>query len=208
MNKWYNYGGDDMNFYLEEPTIERKKDAIDYISEFLKYESDINGTGLLDKYLKEESYENWLIYLSKVQNKDYAYSINFVPNRTFFLIREEDNKIVGMINIRLELNEKLKNSGGHIGYSIRPTERRKGYNKINLYLGLKKCFEYNIKDAWLDCVVSNLGSVKTIQALGGNLLKEDFSDKYGEVVQMYTINVIESLNKYSSIYDNSFERNI
>ena len=145
-----------MNFYLEEPTIERKKDAIDYISEFLKYDSDINGTGLLDKYLKEESYENWLIYLSKVQNKDYAYSINFVPNRTFFLIREEDNKIVGMINIRLELNEKLKNSGGHIGYSIRPTERRKGYNKINLYLGLKKCFEYNIKDAWLDCVVSNL----------------------------------------------------
>lgn len=197
-----------MNFYLEEPTIERKKDAIDYISEFLKYDSDINGTGLLDKYLKEESYENWLIYLSKVQNKDYAYSINFVPNRTFFLIREEDNKIVGMINIRLELNEKLKNSGGHIGYSIRPTERRKGYNKINLYLGLKKCFEYNIKDAWLDCVVSNLGSVKTIQALGGNLLKEDFSDKYGEVVQMYKINVIESLNKYSSIYDNSFERNI
>ena len=197
-----------MNFYLEEPTIERKKDAIDYISEFLKYDSDINGTGLLDKYLKEESYENWLIYLSKVQNKDYAYSINFVPNRTFFLIREEDNKIVGMINIRLELNEKLKNSGGHIGYSIRPTERRKGYNKINLYLGLKKCFEYNIKDAWLDCVVSNLGSVKTIQALGGNLIKEDFSDKYGEVVQMYTINVRESLNKYSSIYDKSFERNI
>lgn len=208
MNKWYNYGGDDMNFYLEKPTIERKKDAIDYISEFLKYESDINGTGLLDKYLKEESYENWLIYLSKVQNKDYAYSINFVPNRTFFLIREKDNKIVGMINIRLELNEKLKNSGGHIGYSIRPTERRKGYNKINLYLGLKKCFEYNIKDAWLDCVVSNLGSVKTIQALGGNLIKEDFSDKYGEVVQMYTINVRESLNKYSSIYDKSFERNI
>lgn len=208
MNKWYNYGGDDMNFYLEEPTIERKKDAIDYISEFLKYESDINGTGLLDKYLKEESYENWLIYLSKVQNKDYAYSINFVPNRTFFLIREKDNKIVGMINIRLELNEKLKNSGGHIGYSIRPTERKKGYNKINLYLGLKKCFEYNIKDAWLDCVVSNLGSVKTIQALGGNLIKEDFSDKYGEVVQMYTINVRESLNKYSSIYEKSFERNI
>lgn len=197
-----------MKFYLEEPTIKRKEDAIDYISEFLKYESDINGAGLLDRYLKEESYENWLIYLSKVQNKDYAYSINFVPNKTFFLIRCEDNKIVGMINIRLELNEKLKNSGGHIGYSVRPTERRKGYNKINLYLGLKKCYEYNIKDALLDCIVSNLGSVKTIQALGGKLLKEEFSDKYNEVVQMYTIDVEESLNKYSCIYDNSVERNV
>lgn len=197
-----------MKFYLEEPTIKRKEDAIDYISEFLKYESDINGAGLLDRYLKEESYENWLIYLSKVQNKDYAYSINFVPNKTFFLIRCEDNKIVGMINIRLELNEKLKNSGGHIGYSVRPTERRKGYNKINLYLGLKKCYEYNIKDALLDCIVSNLGSVKTIQALGGKLLKEEFSDKYNEVVQMYTIDVEESLNKYSCIYDNSVEWNV
>lgn len=83
--------------------------------------------------------------MSKVQNKDYAYSINFVPNKTFFLIRCEDNKIVGMINIRLELNEKLKNSGGHIGYSVRPTERRKGYNKINLYLGLKNATNITLK---------------------------------------------------------------
>ena len=197
-----------MKFYLEEPTIERKKDAIDYISEFLKYGSDINGTGLLDRYLKEESYENWLIYLSRVQNKNYAYSINFVPNKTFFLIRSRDNKIVGMINIRLELNEKLKNSGGHIGYSIRPTERRKGYNKINLYLGLEKCYEYNIENVWLDCVISNLGSVKTIQALGGKLLKESFNNKYGEVTQMYTIDVEKSLSTYSNVYDNELGRNI
>lgn len=197
-----------MKFYLEKPTIERKKDAIDYISEFLKYGSDINGTGLLDRYLKEESYENWLIYLSRVQNKNYAYSIDFVPNKTFFLIRSRDNKIVGMINIRLELNEKLKNSGGHIGYSIRPTERRKGYNKINLYLGLEKCCEYNIENAWLDCVISNLGSVKTIQALGGKLLKESFNNKYGEVTQMYTIDVEKSLSTYSNVYDNELERNM
>ncbi len=62
-----------------------------------------------------------------------------VPARTYFLIRCSDNKIIGMINIRLSLNEKLKKYGGHIGYSIRPTERGKGYNKINLYLGLKDC---------------------------------------------------------------------
>lgn len=64
-----------------------------------------------------------------------------VPARTYFLIRCSDNKIIGMINIRLSLNEKLKKYGGHIGYSIRPTERGKGYNKINLYLGLKDCQE-------------------------------------------------------------------
>ena len=54
-----------------------------------------------------------------------------VPAETYFLVRKRDNKIVGMINIRLQLHEKLKEFGGNIGYSIRPTERRKGYNKIN-----------------------------------------------------------------------------
>lgn len=50
-----------------------------------------------------------------------------------------------MINIRLALNEKLRKFGGHIGYSICLTERGKGFNKINLYLGLKVCQEYGIK---------------------------------------------------------------
>lgn len=48
-----------------------------------------------------------------------------VPAETYFLVRENDNKIVGMINIRLTLNENLKKFGSHIGYSIRPTERKK-----------------------------------------------------------------------------------
>ena len=62
-----------------------------------------------------------------------------VPARTFFLVRKSDNKIIGMINIRLALNEKLKKFGGNIGYSIRPTERGNGFNNINLYLGLLLC---------------------------------------------------------------------
>ena len=57
-----------------------------------------------------------------------------------FRIKSNDNKIIG--NIKVTLNENLKKFGGHIGYSIRPTERNKGYNKINLYLGLKICQEY------------------------------------------------------------------
>ena len=54
-----------------------------------------------------------------------------VPAETYFLVRESDNRIVGTINIRLALNHTLWNYGGHIGYSIRPSERHKGYNKIN-----------------------------------------------------------------------------
>ena len=127
--------------YLEVPTITRKKEAYEFIQEFLYNNSSINGSGSLHRYVNKEknNYEEWLEKLEE----DYVRmpDENNVPSRTFFLIRESDNKIVGMINIRLVLNERLEKFGGHIGYGIRPSERGKGYNKINLYLGLKICNE-------------------------------------------------------------------
>ena len=106
-----------------------------------------------------------------------------------------------MINIRLSLNERLKKYGGHIGYSIRPTERRKGYNKINLYLALEVCKEHGIKEVLLDCDKSNLGSAKTMQALGGKLVKEYFDDEFSNcIVQDYIIDVDKALEDYKDIY--------
>lgn len=118
-----------------KPCKEYEQQAIEYIQEFFKYKSDINGVGGLNRYLN--NYDEWLLKLENDRNT--IPSENKVPKETFFLVRVSDNKIIGMINIRLALNEKLKKYGGHIGYSIRPTERRKEYNKVNLYLGLKEC---------------------------------------------------------------------
>ena len=53
-------------FYFEEPSIGRKEDAIAYINEFYEYNSDINGTGGLNRYLAD--YEMWL----KKLEEDYA----------------------------------------------------------------------------------------------------------------------------------------
>ena len=89
-----------------------------------------------------------------------------VPAETYFLVRESDNKIVGMINIRLVLNERLRKEGGHIGYGIRPTERRKDYNKVNLYLGLKCLRNHGVKEAFLDCDEDNLLARTMIKSLG------------------------------------------
>ncbi|MBP5727083.1 MAG: GNAT family N-acetyltransferase, partial [Clostridia bacterium] len=119
--------------YFETPGPDRKEDAIDYIREFQEYGSEINGVGGLHRYL--EDYEGWLEKLK--DDETTTPNEERVPAKTFFLVRESDRRIVGMINIRLALNERLKKFGGHIGYSIRPTERGKGYNNINLYLGLK-----------------------------------------------------------------------
>lgn len=181
---------------LEVPSMKRKQDALDYINEFYQYGSKINGVGGLHRYL--EDYEGWLEKLEE----DYKMIPNEerVPAITYFLVRESDNRIVGMINIRLSLNERLKKHGGHIGYSIRPTERQKGYNKINLYLALEVCKNYKLNEVIMDCNKENIGSAKTMQALGGKLLEEYYDD--GCIMQKYKIDVNKSIEDYKGFYKN------
>lgn len=107
-----------------------------------------------------------------------------------------------MINIRYVLNERLKKYGGNIGYSIRPTERRKGYNKINLYLALKLCRLHGLKKVLLDADTDNPASWKTIEALGGVMLREYFDDEFDHcTVRDYEIDVDASLERFSHVYE-------
>ncbi len=179
--------------YFEIPAIGRKDDAIAYINEFLEYGSAINGTGGLNRYL--DDYEGWLEKLEA----DYTRipDEERVPARTFFLVRESDRRIVGMINIRLALNEKLSRYGGHIGYSIRPTERGRGYNKINLYLALKVCDRYGISSVFMDADLDNPASWRTMEAMGGERIREYYDDKEAHcTVVDYIIDVHKALREH------------
>lgn len=188
-------------FYLENPSMERKKDVIEYMNEHVKYNSAINGTGSFDHVLEGETYEECMDRYYKIQDNEYAKSIDRCPGKAYFLIRKNDNKLIGMINIRHHLTPKMLVHGGHIGYGIRPTERRKGYNKINLYLGLLKALEeFNLDKVMLDCDVKNLGSDKTIQALGGVLERTDIDDYDGALTNVYWINTKDSIRKYKDVY--------
>ncbi len=185
---------------LVKPTKEYEKKAIEYIQEFYEYNSKINGVGGLDRYLND--YDGWLYKLENDRNR--IPNEEKVPTETYFLIRSVDNKIIGMINIRLSLNERLRKFGGNIGYSIRPTERRKGYNKINLYLALVVCKKHGIKEVLMDCDKDNLGSAKTIQALGGVMIREYYDNENVKcIVQDYKIDVDKSIkdnkNKYNEL---------
>lgn len=188
-------------FKLIRPSLEYKKQAIEYIQEQNEYNSPINGVGGLNRYL--EDYEGWLEKLEEDRNRQITEER--VPAETFFLIRENDNKIIGMINIRFALNKELRKVGGHIGYSIRPTERRKGYNKINLYLGLLECQKHGLKRVMLSCNKENLGSAKTIQSFDAELEREFYEDKlYHCQEQVYWIDVDSAIEKKKK----EFERRI
>lgn len=187
-------------FYLETPSLVRKKEIIDYINEFVEYKSNINGTGSLDKILEGYTFEQALERCLNMENKEYAEENRRCQGKTFLLIRKNDNKIVGTINVRWNLTEKMKQFGGNIGYGIRPTERRKGYNKINLYLGLIEAKKLGLNKVMLDCDVENLGSSKTMEALGGKLERTEIDPYDGILTSVYWINVDESLEKYKDEY--------
>lgn len=193
-------------FYLETPSLDRKNEIIDYINEFVEHKSDINGTGLLDKILDGYTFEQALESCLNMQYEEYAKKFGRCPGKTFLLIRKNDNKIIGTINVRWNLTEKVKQFGGNIGYGIRPTERRKGYNKMNLYLGLIEAKKIGLDKVMLDCDVENLGSSKTMEALGGKLERTEIDPYDGILTSVYWINVDESLEKYKDEYVNSIDK--
>ena len=188
-------------FKLVVPTLEYKEKGIEYIEQLYKYNSLIHGVGSLNKYL--DNYEGWLEKLEIYRNSEITEER--VPAETFFLVRKNDNKIIGMINIRFALNKKLRKTGGHIGYSIRPTERRKGYNKINLYLALLECQKRGLKEVMLTCNKDNLGSAKTIQSFDARLEREFYDDEvYHCIEQVYWIDVDSAVESKKE----EFQKNI
>ncbi|MDP1457983.1 GNAT family N-acetyltransferase [Bacillus wiedmannii] len=110
---------------------------------------------------------------------------SWVPDSTYWLVTDE-NKIVGAVNIRHSLTEHLFNAGGHIGYGIRPSERRKGYATKLLELSLEKTKELNITKALVVCDEVNTASEKTILHNGG-LRDDDFIEEDGNVVRRFWI---------------------
>ena len=181
-------------FKLVEPNITLEEKAKDYIEEFIKYNSSFNGTGGLEKYILKNRYQDWLNFLEELKKGPV---LNYVQAATYFLMDEEE--IIGMVNIRHDLNEFLLARGGNIGYSIRPTKRRKGYGKLLLYLALKKCQELDIYKVLITCDDENIASFKTIEALGG-VLENKIEDE-DELVRRYWIEVNSSIEKNKKIYE-------
>lgn len=168
------------------PDMSHKEKAIQFINEFYTYNSDINGSGSLDDYLKKSTYEEWIKKV--LSDIDIAnISPSRVPALTYFYIREEDDKIVGMIKMRLSLNDFLREEVGHIGYCIRPTERRKHYATNMLNDALKVYDNLGIHEVMLFCDKSNVASAHVIKSCGGELEAEFCSETFEEIIQKYII---------------------
>lgn len=108
-----------------------------------------------------------------------------VPYTTFWL--QSARRLIGRSSIRHHLTPELEAEGGHIGYDIRPTERRKGYGTLILRLTLEKARELGLNRVLLTCDTDNVASAKIIEKNGGELLDRGVSKRSGALVSRYWI---------------------
>ena len=154
---------------LRRPELSDKAAVIEMMKEFEMSQSAHDG-GFWD--VDNFDYEDWLEG-NRLSEMGINVPTNFVP-AVQFVSFADDGRALGFLHLRLRLNENLLKQGGHIGYSIRPTERRKGYAKEQLRLGLLEAKKKNITKALVTCHDDNEGSRKVILANGGQL--EDILD--------------------------------
>ena len=168
---------------LVKPDLSYADEIIKYKEESLAESPIINGSAGLDRF---SSIEIWLEELKKRSCED-TVPKGLVPSSTYLAVREKDNYIVGMIDIRHYLNEYLTQVGGNIGYGIRKTERNKGYAKQMLKLALEKCKDLKIKKVLITCDEDNIASEKVI--LSANAKLEDIRNVDGENKKRFWIDL-------------------
>ena len=151
------------DFILTRPTAAYADQIRELRQEFLDAGSSMDGMGPLRRMEDPEAY-----ITRCVRDEDpNQIPANRVPATQFLFIRAEGNRLIGMIQVRHYFNEQLAQYGGHIGYSIRPGERRKGYAKEMLRMALPYCRELGLEKVLITCIDGNIGSEKTILANGG-----------------------------------------
>ncbi|CAM3295004.1 GNAT family N-acetyltransferase [Nocardioides dubius] len=152
---------------LTTPSTERYDEFCALVTEFDG--ASLEGSGFFgdnQPVLTEEGYRAWVSTLTEEADP----STPPLPGRvkcSYFWITDDDGAWVGFLALRRSLNDYLREQGGHIGYSVRPTRRREGHAGAALREALVEAAALGLDRVLITCDDDNVASARTIESCGG-----------------------------------------
>ncbi len=141
-------------------------------------------------HLKYHTQDYFLEMLNRLEEVEKGINLEGYPaSTTYWLYDSERDKIIGASNLRHFLDEAGMKYWGHIGYGIRPTERKKGYGTQLLNLTLGKAKDINLDKVLLGAYEGNMGSWKIMEKCNAKFESVVFEDETGLPIKKYRIDL-------------------
>lgn len=169
--------------YLKEPDEADEAAVMAYRAEYLAAGDEPNGMGNL---ARAGSYAEFLAHARAYARRETC-PPDRVPGTQYLAFRRADGRLVGMLNFRHELNGHLLQSGGHVGYSVRPSERGCGYAARMVELVKPAARAMGLDRLLITCSRDNVASARTIEKAGGVLEDERWDEGEGHWMRRYWV---------------------
>lgn len=167
---------------LIAPTMEYDESIQAYRREFLECGDSMDGTSRLRRF---DNTRDWLDYLNEAADDETSIS-------QYVFVREDDGKVVGMLDIRRTPNDFIEKYAGYVGYSVCPSERRKGYASKMLGMALEIMKGFGMENVLITCYEGNEASRKTILNNGGVYESTVYWQERDAYIERYRIDLTKS----------------
>ena len=169
--------------------IKLVRPAPEHIQQLQAFQRELREAGDADAFAgcsRLEYYEDIGEWLQHIYRQEEVAEPGKVPSHVYLAMRQSDGRLVGIIDLRHHIEQPILGLwGGHMGYSVRPDERGKGYAREMLRLNLENCRQRGLEKVMVTCSRDNPASERTILGCGGVFEKEVLVD--GEWIKRYWI---------------------
>lgn len=178
--------GEDRNneLFFVEPSRMFIEEMLDFRREMMEAGSSFDGCFAMKRM---PNLDQFVDYCTEWSNPRRVLGENGARGTVLLCMRRTDNKMVGCMQVHHVLNEQMKNFTGHVGYSVRPSERRKGYAKQMLAKAKDYLSTFGFSEIYVSCLPENEASRKTILANGGEYIETVYLESDAVDLERYRI---------------------